>query len=189
MIQSIYNEKNAHCSYCGGLFLDQKWPRTCLICSNITYVNPIPIAVSLIPVWNNRPSSDTDSVGLLLVRRANEPKVGEWAFPGGYIELGETWQQGAARELKEEINLDVLPGDLEYFTMENATSGNLLIFNVFNKLLNLSDIKFKPNSEVSEIGISRLNQELAFPIHTKILKEYIEQGDKLLNDLDRASRS
>ena len=39
----------------------------------------------------------------LLIRRGSEPLLGQWSIPGGTLELGETLQQGVARELLEEI--------------------------------------------------------------------------------------
>ena len=43
----------------------------------------------------------------LLIRRGSEPLLGEWSIPGGTLELGETLQQGVARELLEETGLTV----------------------------------------------------------------------------------
>lgn len=42
---------------------------------------------------------------VLLVRRANPPDAGLWGFPGGKIERGETLQDAALRELKEETGV------------------------------------------------------------------------------------
>lgn len=44
---------------------------------------------------------------LLLIRRKNEPYKGDWAFPGGFMNIDETAEEAAFRELKEETNLDV----------------------------------------------------------------------------------
>jgi 8-oxo-dGTP diphosphatase len=43
----------------------------------------------------------------LLIRRASEPLRGQWSIPGGMLELGETLEQGVARELLEETGLQV----------------------------------------------------------------------------------
>jgi 8-oxo-dGTP diphosphatase len=43
----------------------------------------------------------------LLVRRGSEPLRGEWSIPGGTLELGETLEEGVARELLEETGLEV----------------------------------------------------------------------------------
>lgn len=45
---------------------------------------------------------------VLLVRRDNPPDAGFWGFPGGKIEAGETIEQAAVREVKEETGLDVI---------------------------------------------------------------------------------
>jgi ADP-ribose pyrophosphatase YjhB (NUDIX family) len=43
----------------------------------------------------------------LLIRRGSEPLRGEWSIPGGTLELGESLQEGVARELSEETGLEV----------------------------------------------------------------------------------
>jgi len=43
---------------------------------------------------------------LLLIRRKNEPFRGCYAFPGGFVEVGETTESAAKRELKEETAID-----------------------------------------------------------------------------------
>ena len=42
---------------------------------------------------------------VLLVERGGEPYKGMWAFPGGFLRMDETAEQGALRELKEETDL------------------------------------------------------------------------------------
>ncbi len=53
---------------------------------------------------------------VVLVRRGNEPRQGEWSIPGGVLEIGETLRQCATREAREETGLEVEAGEvLEVF--------------------------------------------------------------------------
>ena len=63
-----------------------------------------------------RPAVTTDCVvfgfdgrdlKILLIERGLEPYKGAWAFPGGFLNMDETAEQGALRELKEETGLDL----------------------------------------------------------------------------------
>ena len=48
----------------------------------------------------------------LIVKRAHEPRKGEWSLPGGTVQLGETLVDALRRELKEETGLDVEIGEV-----------------------------------------------------------------------------
>lgn len=62
-----------------------------------------------------RPAVTTDCVvftkeeetKVLLIQRGNEPYKGCWAFPGGFMNMEETAEECAVRELKEETGLTV----------------------------------------------------------------------------------
>ncbi len=43
----------------------------------------------------------------VLIRRGSEPLLGEWSIPGGTLEIGETLEEGVARELLEETGIEV----------------------------------------------------------------------------------
>jgi ADP-ribose pyrophosphatase YjhB (NUDIX family) len=45
--------------------------------------------------------------GLVLLRRGIEPGYGKWVFPGGFVDRGETLEEAAARETREEVGLEV----------------------------------------------------------------------------------
>lgn len=49
---------------------------------------------------------------VLIVKRAHEPRKGEWSLPGGRVQLGESLVEAARREIKEETGLDVDVGPL-----------------------------------------------------------------------------
>ena len=51
-------------------------------------------------IWN-------DQGCVLLIRRAKEPRKGQWSLPGGRLEFGETLIEGVRREVREETGLEV----------------------------------------------------------------------------------
>ncbi|MDR3291555.1 MAG: NUDIX hydrolase [Methanobrevibacter sp.] len=48
-----------------------------------------------------------DKNEFILIKRKNSPYKDHWALPGGYLNYGETVENGAMREAKEETNIDV----------------------------------------------------------------------------------
>jgi len=50
---------------------------------------------------------------VLLIKRKNEPFKGMWAIPGGFLEMDEELEVGAARELYEEAGLDIPSDELQ----------------------------------------------------------------------------
>ena len=77
-------DQYAHCTFCGARFPPGRpWPRRCGACGVTSYLNPKPVAVALQPV----------GAGLLVVRRGIPPAEDALALPGGYIDVGETWQE------------------------------------------------------------------------------------------------
>jgi 8-oxo-dGTP diphosphatase len=56
---------------------------------------------------------------VLVIKRANPPSQGLWSVPGGVIELGETFQDAAKRELDEECGIEIEAGRV--FHVENFT--------------------------------------------------------------------
>jgi ADP-ribose pyrophosphatase YjhB (NUDIX family) len=151
-------KRNSHCSFCGATYAaDQPWPRTCAACKNTTYQNPLPVAVLLLPVDG----------GLLTIRRGIPPHVGELALPGGYVNLGESWQTAAARELREETGITIDPVGVRDFCVLSAPDGTVLIFGEAAPVAEKDLPAFTATDETSERVILRTAAPLAFPLHTQ----------------------
>lgn len=69
----------------------------CRQCGHIFYENP-KVIVGAVCVWDER---------YLLCRRAIEPRRGFWTMPAGYLELSESTEDGAVREVREEAGAHV----------------------------------------------------------------------------------
>lgn len=70
------------------------------------YRYPRPALTADCVVFHRQAGSGAPSV--LLIRRGREPFAGHWAFPGGFMEMDETIEACAARELREETGLSGL---------------------------------------------------------------------------------
>ncbi len=96
------------CSHCGARTTiripeGDQLPRViCDACGTIHYQNPR-IVVGCIPEYEGR---------ILLCRRGIEPRRGYWTMPAGFLENGESLEQGAARECQEEALAQVEIGSL-----------------------------------------------------------------------------
>ncbi len=88
-----------HCRDCGSAVSyrlpddgDTRHRAICTACSTVHYENPLNV-VGTVPYFGDR---------VLLCLRNIEPRRGKWTLPAGFMELGETTAQGAARETDEE---------------------------------------------------------------------------------------
>ncbi len=156
--------KNSHCSYCGEPFADAPWPRQCSRCGNRSYLNPLPVSVVLLPVGDD---------GLLLIRRAIAPREGMLALPGGFIGVGESWQEAGAREVREETGITVDAAAVRLFDVRSAPDGTVLIFGIAEPVRAEADLpEFVANHETSEMVVAREPVELAFPLHTQTAERF-----------------
>ncbi|GAA3051434.1 NUDIX domain-containing protein [Actinokineospora globicatena] len=156
--------RNSHCSFCGTRFPDGlSWPRRCEHCTQTSYLNPIPVAVLLLPVDD----------GLLVVRRDIEPK--ELALPGGFVDYGESWQVAAARELREEAGVTVDAGQITLFDALSAPDGTLLVFGLAPATTESALPPSAPTNETTGWELVRGPVPLAFPLHTQVIQTYFDR--------------
>ena len=154
-------DRYAHCTFCGARFTARMpWPRRCAACGETSYLNPKPVAVVLQPV----------AAGLLVVRRGIPPARDRLALPGGFIEVHETWQQAAVRELFEETGLTADPLAVRLADTLSAPDGTLLVFGLLPGVESLPD--FRRNDETLGLEVLAAPVELGFSLHTQVANRY-----------------
>ncbi|KAI9008508.1 ADP-ribose pyrophosphatase [Hyaloraphidium curvatum] len=181
--------RNSHCTFCGNPWPDPRaaFPRNCTGCSSTSYSNPLPVALCMVPVEESGPegAASPQRTGLLLIRRGITPGKGLLAFPGGFVETGETWQQGAARECFEETGLAVNPEQLRIQTLtsilDSPVLSHLLIFSIAPPIRASALPPFEESREVTErtVAYERLPKEtFAFPAHWDVFNAWFEARDE-----------
>src|SRR6201999_3588419 len=77
-----------------------KYPRSisCPNCGYGAFYNPKPVACAI----TANPSNE-----IILLRRGFQPNRGKWSMPGGFVDLGESVEEAAIRETKEEIGVHI----------------------------------------------------------------------------------
>lgn len=162
-----------HCRTCGAAVVyrlpddgDTKQRAVCTACRTVHYENPLNV-VGTIPVWGE------DGGQVLLCKRNIEPRWGKWTLPAGFMELGETTAEGAARETVEEAGAQF---ELqEIFALMNVPKvGQVHLF--YRAKLLSSD--FEPGTETIEAKLFSETDipwdEIAFKTVKETLKLYFE---------------
>lgn len=170
-------EAYTFCGYCGHKFMRTDWPRQCFECNSFTYRNPTPVSVLLLPVWASD-APDEMRRGILIGKRGHQPGLGLWGLPGGFLELGESFEEGCIRELQEETGLPVDPDSLVISHSRAASNGTqVLVFNEFVGTVTPSFVmkNWKPCNECPEVKIAYNPEELAFPTHTEALSNWFKK--------------
>ena len=156
------------CSTCGSGKLVTRIPDgdnvnriVCDDCATIHYQNPR-VVVGCLPEWEDK---------VLLCKRAIEPRYGLWTLPAGFLENGETVEQGAMRETAEEANARVELGDL--YTMISLLHVSQVYMMYRARLL---DLDFGPGTESLEVKLFTEDEipweSLAFRTIARTLRRY-----------------
>jgi ADP-ribose pyrophosphatase YjhB (NUDIX family) len=161
------------CSNCGNTITtaipadDNRERFCCNHCGMIHYQNPR-LVVGCIPEWQNT---------ILLCLRDIEPRRNRWTLPAGYLENGESVQQGAQRETYEEARAEV--SDLEPYFMADLVRINQ-IYLMFRCKLNRPEFRITPESK--EVRLFREEDipwdNIAFPVIEETLKAYFSDRKK-----------
>lgn len=158
-----------YCSNCGSKVTfqevegDTKMRYVCNTCNTIHYQNPN-VVVGCLPVWEDQ---------VLLCKRAIEPRLGYWNVPGGYLENGESVEEGAMREVFEEacIKVEVI-GLLSVFSIPHINQ----VYMHF--LAKMPDLRFAPGIESLEVELFKEEDipwdEIAFSSSVFSLRSYFQ---------------
>ncbi|MGE5815200.1 MAG: NUDIX hydrolase [Acidobacteriota bacterium] len=134
----------------------------CTSCDYVHYLDPKVAVGTIIHDGDGR---------IVMVRRAIDPGFGLWVFPGGYVDRGETPQDAALREAREECGLDVR---LDALVNVYAYAGRTPIIIVYAATRTGGNLC--TDDECSEAALFTESEmpwkELAFPSTHDALKDY-----------------
>jgi 8-oxo-dGTP diphosphatase len=159
-------EQARFCPRCGNA-AEVAYPRSisCPHCGYGAYYNPKPVAAA-IPV--------TAAGEIVLLRRGFDPGKDLWTFPGGFVDLGETVEEAARREAREEIEADV---ELTELVGVYSKPDERIVLIVF-----AAQIEQQPQTTPEALQVEAFApdeipwQELAFWSTTNALKDFLARS-------------
>jgi ADP-ribose pyrophosphatase YjhB (NUDIX family) len=170
----LYRHPLKHCKSCGSAVTyrlpddgDTRERAICTACHTVHYENPLNV-VGTLPIWEDK---------ILLCKRNIEPRYGKWTLPAGFMELGETVAQGAARETDEEAGAQIEL--LGLYTLMNVVRVGQVHFFYRAKLLSTT---FQPGHETIEARLFSEDEvpwdEIAFRTVRETLKCFFEDRQR-----------
>jgi ADP-ribose pyrophosphatase YjhB (NUDIX family) len=149
----------------------------------ITYLNPTPVVVAIVPVRAINPASGVVETGLLTIERGIEPQLGHLALPGGYLEY-EDWRDGLLRELFEETSIKI--EDMSCVTLQAARSidqnRKIVLFGSVPPVEYSALANFVANRECPRFEVIFEARELAFATHTEMALLFFESRREQRNN-------
>ncbi len=170
----LYRHPLKHCNSCGSAVTyrlpddgDTRERAICTACHTVHYENPLNV-VGTLPIWEDK---------ILLCKRNIEPRYGKWTLPAGFMELGETVAQGAARETDEEAGAQIEL--LGLYTLMNVVRVGQVHFFYRAKLLSTT---FHPGHETIEARLFSEDEvpwdDIAFRTVRETLKCFFEDRQR-----------
>lgn len=134
----------------------------CAPCGRFFYSNPVPAACCIVARGDE----------ILFVQRAIEPCRGGWSLPGGFVELGETTEEAAVRELWEETRLRV--ADLQLLGVSTQPSQSAGAVTVLGYLAGSWAGEPEAASDAMAFGFfnAASRPPLAFQVHRELMAIY-----------------
>ena len=166
----VFRSPIKHCRNCGASVVyrvpddgDTRERAVCPACDTIHYENPLNV-VGTVPHWGDK---------VLLCKRNIEPRWGKWTLPAGFMELGESTLEGAARETTEEAGARFeMEGLLTLMSVPRVGQVHLFY------LARLLSDEFDPGHETIEARLFTEDEipweEIAFRTVKETLQRYFE---------------
>jgi ADP-ribose pyrophosphatase YjhB (NUDIX family) len=133
----------------------------------IRHINPVPTVDIIIEI-----DSEAKGRGIVLIFRKQEPRA--WALPGGFVEYGETLEQAAVREAKEETDVDLEVKSIAQFHTYSDPERDPRQHTISTIFIAQAKGRPRPGDDAERVGVfteANLPPSLAFD-HGKILREY-----------------
>lgn len=179
----MLRKKRKYCSYCGEDIVNKKdsgvLREYCTKCNLFFYNNPLPVVSTIVVKDRN----------VLLVKRKNPPYEKKWCLPSGFAEIGESIEEAAIRELKEETGFEgVITDFVDVDWTKNYYYGDL-IFHTFEVEKISGNLKAGDDAlEVKYFSIFN-TPKLAFSSNTKAIETYIKNKTEFWAIKDSFTRS
>ena len=162
----------SHCINCGIEHREDTWPKSCVGniysdgCGHIMFNNPIPIVTMLQPVIRE------GRAGLAIAQRSDNEG---WALFAGHVDPGETLEQGAVREFREETGIPHWPSALSYVKSQFTPHQVMAVFS-------LPPIPFGrweqavlcPENLAFDVLWSRDDRQMIFPLHRELVCDWFD---------------
>ncbi len=119
---------------------------------------------------------------ILLIKRGQPPNVNQWTIPGGRIEMGETLQQAAEREILEETGIIIKAGDpvfafdLIQHDDDNQDQLHYVIIDLAAKYLSGKPVANDDATEARWVSASELSELAVNETTLRLLKNHYEFG-------------
>lgn len=122
---------------------------------------------------------------ILLVKRKYDPRKNMWCLPAGFMEFGETAEQTAIREAKEETNLDIQVDQLfGVFPGFDDPRVHVVLIVFRAKILNGNPAPGDDASEVVFFPLNQLPKDIAFASHQQVLNLLVQQATQQSREIN-----
>ena len=168
-----------YCPFCGGPLCRRNDGEGdalyCEPCDRFHYRNPLPCVTCVLETAD----------GILLVLRGKQPKEGFWALPGGFMEIGESPEEAAKREMLEETGVEAVAVSLIGLTSQHSERFGSVLYAGYEVLEFRGEPK--PGSDARDTAFIKRNA--LPPIAFESLEDMLDLYFRQMPEGGRGSRS